>query len=170
MEKITLYEAVVEFQHKFIWHNDEPQNTFWQIGLFENEQDANHAIQIYEKAHSIKKSKCTGNHYVASYEYPKHLNVKHYKNLDEFINQNVPVMEYIAFIGQDGLNKLLKEIGFEPQEEKNLRIIERMIKEYNDKLHFALRTSSTSEESIENIKESIKYLETLRDKTTGFTK
>ncbi len=170
MEKITLYEAVVEFQHKFIWHNDEPQNTFWQIGLFENEQDANYAIQIYEKAHSIKKSKCTGNHYVASYEYPKRLNVRYYKNLDEFINNNVPVMEYIAFIGQDGLDKLLKEIGFEPQEEKNLRIIERMIKDYENKLHFALRATSVNEKTIQETKENIEYLESLRNKTAGFTK
>ena len=49
-------------------------------------------------------------------------------------------------------------------------VIRFLLYKYNEKLHFALRTSSTSEESIEKIEESIKYLEGLRDKTTGFTK
>ena len=47
--------------------------------------------------------------------------------------------------------------------EKELRIIERMIKHYNQQLYFAIRTTSISEQTIEDIKENIKYLESLRD-------
>ena len=94
MEKITLYEAVVEFEHKSICQEVESEKSWWSIGLFKNEQDAKHAIQIYEKANKIKGNDCTGNHYVTSNSYPKHLNPRYYTNLDEFINNNVPVIPF----------------------------------------------------------------------------
>ena len=94
----------------------------------------------------------------------------YYKSLDEFIYGNQNIKRYLE-VNKLTADELLSQINEnDSKKEKELRIIERLIKEYNDKLHFALRTSSTSEESIEKIEESIKYLESLRDKTTGFTK
>ena len=170
MEKITLYEAIVEFEHRSICQEKESETSWWSIGLFEKAQDAKYAIQIYEKAQSIKRDKCTGNHYVTGNTYPKHLNLRYYKNLDEFINNNVPVMEYVAFIGQDGLDKLLKEIVVETenkfkkqQDRKEFNsIIERMIRHYKYTLKIDEATG-TDEKTIEEYKENIQLLEDLRD-------
>lgn len=159
MEKITLYEAVVEFEHKSICQEGKSEKSWWSIGLFKNEQDAKHAIQIYEKANKIKGNDCTGNHYVTSNEYPKHLNPRYYTNLDEFINNNIPVMEYVAFIGTDGLNKLLKEIGVNVEKEKNLRIIDRMIRHYQ----YQIKINENLPVDVEGYKENVKFLEDLRD-------
>ncbi len=159
MEKIILYEALVEFEHKSICQEDKSEKSWWSIGLFKNEQDAKYAIQIYEKANKIKGNDCTGNHYVASKVYIKQLAPIYYINLNEFINQNVPVMEYVAFIGTDGLNKLLKEIGVNVEKEKNLRIIERMIRDYQ----YQIKINENLPVDVEDYKENVKFLQDLRD-------
>ena len=172
MEKIDLYEACIEKEN---FYKQKCISKTWQVvGLFEQEEDAKKAVKLYEIVHRAMGEKLLHNYKVEQKPFPLNLRRNFYKrifkSLDEFIQSDRNIMEYIQ-INKLTADELLSQINEnDSKKEKELRIIERMIKEYNDKLHFALMTSSTSEESIEKIEESIKYLESLRDKTTGFTK
>ncbi|MBQ8522693.1 MAG: hypothetical protein IJ458_03425, partial [Clostridia bacterium] len=63
--------------------------------------------------------------------YPKQLTKgPDYISLDEFIQKNEVVQQYKNHIAEENMKKLLKEIGVNTEKEKNLRIIERMIRDY----------------------------------------
>ncbi|MBQ7797862.1 MAG: hypothetical protein IJ371_01920 [Clostridia bacterium] len=172
MEKIDLYEACIEKEN---FYKQKCISKTWQVvGLFEQEEDAKKAVKLYEIVHRAMGEKLLHNYNVEQKSFPQSIRHRYYKryyrNLDEFLDDNLNIGYYLQ-INKLTIDDLLNEINERDNKaEKELRIIERLIKEYNDKLHFALMTSSTSEESIEKIEESIKYLESLRDKTTGFTK
>ena len=160
MKTIELYEASIEKENVY------KQNTYWRvIGLFVNEEDAKNAVKLYEIGHRAVGEKVLHNHSVEKKSFSQGIVRIRYNDLDEFIQSDRNIMEYLQ-INKLTAEQLLNEINERDNKaEKELRIIERLIKEYNDKLHFALQTSSTSEESIEKIEESIKYLESLREKT-----
>lgn len=159
MENIKLYEACVQVEHRSI----EGDKTLWDIiGLFKNKQDAEYAVQIYEKACRIKGNIIPRNHYVDEKLCPKRLNLKYYENLDRLINKNDIVMECTALIGAEGMKKLLEEIGAKIGQEKSLRIIERMIKHY--KYQIKINENIPAMQTIvEEDKENVRFLEDLRD-------
>lgn len=172
MEKFDLYMSSVETES--IFPGKENVKCFRLVGMFRNEEDAKNAAKLYEIVYKAHGAKIFHNYIIEKKSYPKDLSKTSYKtyfgSLDEFIQSDRNIMEYIQ-INKLTADELLSQINENDSKiEKELRIIERLIKEYNDKLHFALRTSSTSEESIEKIEESIKYLESLRDEKSGFTK
>ena len=80
----------------------------------------------------------------------------------DFINQNSVIKGYSAEVGNDAIEQHLKEIGFETAEEKELRIIERMLKEYSIQLQFA-KKDNLMDETIQKLEENVEYLESLRD-------
>ncbi len=170
MEKITLYNAVVEFEDQYIWQK-KGSKMHWSIGLFGNEQDANLAIQLYEKAQEANNDKCTGVHYVTHDEYPKQQNIAYYKSLNEFINQKSIIAKYVASIGADELDKILKTSAVTPdsKDAKNKqdrqefdRLIERMIRDYRYRIKIDKMTG-TCQRLIEEEEKIIEFLEDLRD-------
>ncbi len=178
MEKFDLYMSSI--QTESMVPTKENEKSFRFVGYFVNKKDAENAAKIYEVVYRAMGMKLLHTYKVEKKSFSKNLRLRttiidrqgefYYKSLDEFIYCNQNIKRYLE-VNKLTADELLSQINENDSKiEKELRIIERMIKEYNDKLHFALRTSSTSEESIEKIKESIKYLESLREKTTGFTK
>ena len=172
MRTIDLYEACIEKELV-----SKPNNIakVWRVvGLFVNKSDAENAIKLYKLVYkNAMGEKNLRGHSISKKSFPQNLRhryyKRYYKNLDEFINDDLNIKHYLE-INNLTAGEQLDEINqAKNKTEKDLRIIERMIKEYNDKLHFALMTSSTSEESIEKIEESINYLEGLRDEKTKFT-
>ncbi|MBQ7797722.1 MAG: hypothetical protein IJ371_01210 [Clostridia bacterium] len=167
MEYIDLYEASIEKEN---FYKQECVSKYWRVvGLFINEQDARDAVKLYEIGHRAIGEKVLHNHRVEKRTLSQDVRQRCYKrifkSLDEFVKNDINIMAYLQ-VNKLTVDEFLKEINERDNKaEKELRIIERLIKEYKDKLHFALKTSSTSEESIEKIEESIKYLESLREKT-----
>ena len=164
MEKVTFYQALVEKRCSLIGHMDEFELRWIVISTFKNEQDAEFACKLYEAAYNSDNrayaSICTGNHRVDRVSYPKKLtHGPDYISLDEFIEKNIIVKEYSSKIGKEAMKKLLKEMGVETEQEKNLRIIERMIRDYQ----YQIKINENLPVDVDGYKENVKFLEDLRD-------
>jgi hypothetical protein len=167
MEKVTFYESMVEFEEK---STDGGILTDWMLlGSFKTNRDAEYAGLLYSKAFNDtlgKRSsmKCTGVYKVKAFEYPNELaKTAHIMTIDDFVKQNSITKGYSSEYGSDAMQKLLKSVGVETKEERELRIIESLINDYRSKLGFALKVSSISDKTIEEFKETLDYLEGVRN-------
>lgn len=167
MEKIDLYEASIEKVYV-----DKPYNiakTWRTIGLFINKLDAIDAVKIYEVIYRALGEKLSHSYSVQNKQFPKSLRhryyKKYYKNLDEFINDDLNIKHYLEF-NKLTADELLSQINANDNKiKKELRIIERMLKEYSIQLEFA-KKDNLMEETIQKLEENVEYLESLRDERT----
>ena len=171
MEKITCYRALAECEART--SNGKVERDYLILAVFKSRLDAECAAKLYHIAFNntlgkVSDKKCTGVCRVESIEYPKeYVKNAHILSVHDFINQNSVIKGYSAEVGNDAIEKLLKEIGFETAEEKELRIIESLIKDYKNKLGFALRASGISDKTIAEFKENVEYLESVRDEKSS---
>ena len=171
MEIIDLYEASIE---KIIV--DKPNNIakFWRVvGLFVNKQDAIDAVKIYEVVHRGLGENLSHNYDLAHKTFPRNLRHRYYKiyfkNLDEFIKDDKNIMGYLQ-VNNLTADELLNQINNRDNKaQKELRIIERMLKECEVQLQFA-RRDGLMEETVQKLEENVEYLQSLRDEKSGFTK
>ena len=167
MEKVTFYQALIEFRRKKInwnWENENCELQWVVLNTFKNKEDAEKACRLYGIAYNSVyidyNVKCTGNHRVDNVSYPKQLTKgPDYISLDEFIQKNEVVQQYKNHIAEENMKKLLKEIGVNTEKEKNLRIIERMIRDYQ----YQIKINENLPVDVEGYKENVKFLEDLRD-------
>ena len=165
MRNSAYYEAQVEVVR--YPHNSDYREVFWIIiGRFNNEKDAKFASKLYVIADNSKvyiTTNSTGNYRVKKVSCTQnHTSGPEYASLDEFIEKNMSVKLYSSQIGTEAMEKLLKEIGVETQEEKNLRIIEGMIMDYYYQININKNIPSM-QEVVKDNREKVKFLEDLRD-------
>lgn len=166
MEKVTCFRALAEYEDRT--NNGKVERDYLILAVFKSRLDAECAAKLYHIAFNntlgkVTDKKCTGVCRVESIEYPKeYVKNAHIFSVHDFINQNSVIKGYSAEVGNDAIEKLLKEIGFETAEEKELRIIERMLKEYSIQLQFA-KKDNLMDETIQKLEENVEYLESLRD-------
>ena len=171
MDRIDLYEASIE---KIIVNK--PNNiakSYRVFGLFVNKQDAIDAVKLYEVVHRALGENLSHNIGVGKKSFPKNLRHRYYKryyeNLDEFIKDDTNIVRYLQ-VNNLTVDELLAEINNrDAKAKKDISIIERMIRQYKYRLKID-RATGTAQEVIDEYEENIKYLESLRDEKTGFTK
>jgi hypothetical protein len=170
-DRIDLYEASIEKEN---FYKQKCISKTWQVvGLFVNEEDAQKAVKLYEIVHRAMGEKLLHNRSVEKKSFPQSIRHRYYKryyrNLDEFLDDNLNIGYYLQ-INKLTIDDLLNEINERDNKaEKELRIIERMIRQYKYRLKIDQATG-TAQEVIDEYEENIKYLESLRDEKTGFTK
>ena len=166
MEKVTCYRALAEYEDRT--SDGKVERDYLILAVFKSRLDAECAAKLYHIAFNntlgkVSDKKCTGVCRVESIEYPKeYVKNAHILSVHDFINQNSVVKGYSAEVGNDAIEQHLKEIGFETAEEKELRIIERMLKEYSIQLQFA-KKDNLMDETVQKLEENVEYLESLRD-------
>ena len=173
MEKVIFYESMAEFEEKSTNANI---TTDWMLlGSFKTNRDAQYAGLLYGKAFNDtlgKRSsmKCTGVYKVKAFEYPKELASKaHVMTIGDFVSQNSITKGYTREYGDEAMQKLLKSVGVETKEEREVRIIERMLQEYSTQLLFA-KKDNLMEETVTKLEENVEYLKNLRDEKLNLIK
>lgn len=156
METIELYEAYIEREPISNWRTV-------IVGLFKNEEDAKNAIKLYKKVYESKDEKFLNVYNIEKKSFPNSLKHKYFRKyfstLDEFIDSDECICDYIDYIGADELCELLKETDVETKAERNLRIIERMIRHYQ----YQIKINENLPVDVEDYKENVKFLQDLRD-------
>ena len=179
MEKVTLYQAVVEKERKLFIREEETRKIYWlAIGRFNDKKDAEIACKLFIIANNDKINRyysnsvgnATGNYGIREISCsniftpgPKYL------TLDNFIKGNLKIALYRNHIGKKAMKKLLKEISAEIEDRNNIkkqqdkkdfdRIIDRMIRDYE----YQIKINENLPVDVEDYKENVKLLEDLRD-------
>lgn len=168
-DRIDLYEASIEKEN---FYKQKCISKTWQVvGLFEQEEDAQKAVKLYEIVHRAMGEKLLHNRSVEKKSFPQSIRHRYYKryyrNLDEFLDDNLNIGYYLQ-INKLTIDDLLNEINERDNKaEKELRIIERLIKDYSVQLQFA-KKDNLMEETIQKLEENLEYLESLRDEKESF--
>ena len=168
MEKIDLYEASIE--KVIVSKPNNMAKVWWMVGLFVNKEDAENAIKLYKLVYRNAMGENLHNPSVDKKYFPQSVirhrkYKKYYENLDEFIDDNLNIKRYLE-VNKLTAKEQLEEINqAEMKAEKELRIIERLIKEYSIQLEFA-KKDNLMEETIQKLEENVEYLESLRDERT----
>ena len=122
-------------------------------------------IQLYKKAleHENKYVPIERSDAIERELFPEDKTPNYYKNLFEFINGNKYVSNFNMQIGVLEMKKVLAEINGEKRfTDEQERLIAGMIRDYEYRLRVD-KTTGSSEETIEEDKKKIKFLEDLRD-------
>ncbi len=151
MEEIELYAACIEKAPST--QQKENGKGVCLVGFFKNEQDAEKAIRLYAIVHRAMGEKFLKCRVIKTQGRKINHHEKYFKSLDEFINRDFNVRNYLE-VNKQTAEMVLKEFDdAKAKEEKELGMIERMI-------------ISTKQDSIDENNEIIKYLEEMRANKT----
>lgn len=172
MEKEMFYQGLVECEE---FTDEQKQiSDYLILGVFKSRKDADIACRLYYVAFNNLVGtrgsiKCTGAYKIKGYEYPKGFDKNaNIMTVSDFVAQNNIIKGYKNFIGDETFNNFLSEMGAETKQEKELRIIDTMLNDYNAQLQFA-KKDNLKDETIEKLEERVQFLESLRDEKR-FTK
>ena len=171
-ERIELYEASIE---KVLVNKPNSMAKVCRVvGLFVNKEDAENAIKLYKLVYRNAMGENLHNPSVDKKLFPQSVirhrkYKKYYESLDEFLDDNLNIKHYLE-VNKLTAKEQLDEINqAKNKAEKDLRIIERLIKDYSVQLQFA-KKDNLMEETIQKLEENVEYLESLRNERAKLVK
>ena len=168
MQRKTIYKLYVDIKPEA----DSFETEWFLVGTFRDNTDAEYAAKLYMAAHNNTPANirigcsCTGMHKVDKMLSSIRPN---YINLNAFIKSNRVVKSYGRKIGEDGMKRLLESVEHKIIEERNFRIIDRMIRDYQYQIMLDEKNPQ-NRDIAEDHKENIKFLQELRDGKVEFGK
>ena len=164
MQRKTVYKLYVDINQ-----NEETTGSNWVlVGTFRDNTEAEYAAKMYIIAYNnslqnnIEGSSCTGLHKIEKMSSSIRPN---YINLNSFIKSNRIVKSYSRKIGEEGMKKLMAAVEHKVIEERNLRIIDRMIRDYQYQVMLDEKNPKAKDVA-DSHKENIRFLQDLRDGKT----